>query len=75
MNSSKANPIIFHELQHIAMETGKTVKHDCEDFRMIIDVVGVDWSENPENLPYLLNEKVKFNLNLRPNMVEYQDLV
>ena len=66
--------VVFHELQHIGTEVGKTVKHDCEDFRMIIDVLGVAWTEKPDELPNLLGEeKIKFDLTLRANMVEYQE--
>ena len=64
--------IIFHELQHIGDEIGKLVKHDSEDFRMILDAVGVDWVAKNEKLPLLLgSEKVKFNLSLRPIVAEY----
>ena len=64
--------IIFHELQHIAADVGKTVKHDCEDFRIVLDIVGVNWTSKESELPDLINgEKVEFDLNLRPNMVDY----
>jgi len=61
--------IIFHELLHIHNEVGKTIKHDCEDFRIILDKVGVDW-QNSETLPDLVNDKVEFKLELRPSMEE-----
>jgi len=59
--------IMFHELLHICKDIGKTVKHDCEDFRMIIDKAGVDWV-NRKDLPNMLLEKVDFNLDLRPGV-------
>jgi len=63
--------VIFHELLHIHSEIGKTVKHDSEDFKLILDKVGVSWSsdENVDKLPDLINDDVKFNLDLRPNLV------
>jgi len=63
--------IIFHELLHIDPEIGKTIRHDCEDFRMMIDAMGVDWSSKGDSLPRLLgDEKIKFNLDLRPSVTE-----
>lgn len=64
--------IMFHELLHIHSEVGKSIKHDCEDFRIILDKVGVDWS-NSETLPDLVNDDVKFNLELRPSMEEVDE--
>ena len=61
--------VVFHELLHISFEFGKTVQHDVEDFRLMVDQLGVDWF-NATDLPHLLNEKVAFNLNLRPNIPE-----
>lgn len=59
--------VIFHELLHPGSEIGKTVKHDVEDFRIMVDKLGVEWFSDP-NLPNLLNDKVTFNLALRPNV-------
>jgi len=60
--------IIFHELLHISPDEGKTVKHDVRDFRLLVDVVGVDWMRENKSLPNLLNDTVKFNLDLRPGL-------
>jgi len=68
-SSAQRVAVIYHELLHIAHEIGKTVKHDIEDFRIMVDKLGVDWFNDP-NLPNLLNDKVEFNLNLRPNVPE-----
>ena len=59
--------IMFHEVLHIGDEIGKTVKHDLEDFKIMINSLGVDWYKNP-NLPNLLNEHIDFDLSLRPNV-------
>ena len=60
--------IILHELLHVAADLGKTVKHDCEDFKVILDKVGVDWFKKTEELPDLIDGDVKFNLELRPSL-------
>ena len=66
--------IIYHELLHVAPDFGKTVKHDSEDFRMVLDVVGVDWTKKGDSLPRLLDgDKVKFNLDLRPSLAEAEE--
>lgn len=67
-NSQKV-AVIFHELLHISSDIGKTVKHDIEDFKIMVDKLGVDWF-NDKELPNLLNEKVEFNLSYRPNVTE-----
>jgi predicted metallopeptidase len=65
--------VMFHELLHISMDEGKTVKHDLEDFRLVISVLGVDWTQNKEKLPSLFDSKIEFNLDLRPNVAEYEE--
>jgi predicted metallopeptidase len=64
--------IIFHELLHIHHEIGKTIKHDSEDFRILLDRVGVNWV-NSETLPDLINDKVEFNLELRPSLEDMDE--
>ena len=63
--------ILFHELQHVSPDEDKIVKHDCEDFKIILDVAGLNWIKNHDKLPNLLQDDVKFDLSLRPNLVEY----
>ena len=72
-NNAQKIAVIFHELIHIDHEVGKTVKHDVEDFRMIVDKLGVDWF-NDKDLPNLLVEKVDFDLSMRPNVPEDSEL-
>jgi len=71
-NQKKRQWIIFHELLHIHSEIGKTVKHDCEDFKIILDKVGVNWTTS-DNLPNLIEDNVKFDLGLRPNLEESEN--
>ena len=59
--------IIMKALLMVSEEGGKIVKMDCKDFRILLDVVGVDW-ETKDILPSLLDEQVKFNLDLRPGL-------
>lgn len=61
--------ILFHELLHISSELGKTVRHDVEDFRIMVDKLGVNWFKDPK-LPDLLSDKVEFDLSMRPNVPE-----
>jgi hypothetical protein len=65
--------VIFHELIHVDSEVGKTVKHDVEDFRIMVDKLGVDWFHDP-NLPNLLDTKIPFDLAKRPNIPEDSEL-
>lgn len=64
--------ILFHELLHIHSEISKIIKHDLEDFVVLVDKVGVNWV-NSENLPDLVNDDVKFNLALRPKIEEAEE--
>jgi len=66
-HEKKKQWILLHELLHIHHEISKTIKHDCEDFKLILDKVGVNWSDS-DNLPDLINDDVKFNLALRPSL-------
>lgn len=67
--------ILFHELLHCHPEFEKTIKHDCEDFKIILDKVGVDWSSNAKKdaLPNLIDDDVKFNLELRPGIKDLME--
>lgn len=71
-DEKKRQWIIFHELLHIHSEIGKTIKHDCEDFKLVLDKVGVNWIDSKE-LPNLILGDVKFNLELRPSMEEVDE--
>lgn len=66
-HDKKKQWIIFHELLHVHHEMTKAIKHDCEDFKIILDKVGVNWSDS-DTLPDLINDEVKFNLELRPSL-------
>ena len=72
-NDRQKQWILFHELLHVHPDFEKTIKHDCEDFKLILDKVGVDWWDKKDSLPSLLNDKVDFNLDLRPGLKDLQD--
>lgn len=57
--------ILFKALLTISEEDGKTIKPDCNDFRIILDVVGVDW-EKSTSLPSLTSSPVLFKKELMP---------
>lgn len=60
--------ILFHELMHVHPEGERTIKHDCEDFRVILGCssLGVDWFKKGNKLPDLTEDDVEFDLNLLP---------
>lgn len=57
--------VIFKALLCVGEEDGKVVKPDCREFRIILDIVGVDW-EKKDNLPSLTMNLVPFKKELRP---------
>lgn len=59
--------ILFHELLHVHLDFEKTINHDCEDFKIILDKVGINWVQK-QDLPDLFDENTKFNLDLRPSL-------
>lgn len=46
----------------------KKNKLDCVGFKVLLDVSGVNWEREPDNLPNLLADDVEFNLDLRPGL-------
>lgn len=65
--------ILLHELLHCHPDYERTIHHDIEDFKIIIDKAGVEWTNKKDELPDLLNEEVKFNLDLRPGIKEMEE--
>ena len=63
--------ILFHELMHVHEEGDKLIKHDCEDFKLILDAAGLNWVDDP-NLVNMLNNKIDFDLDLRPGLKDSQ---
>lgn len=66
--------ILLHELLHCHPDFERTIRHDCEDWAILLDKVGVNWTSKRDELPDLMNEDVKFNLKLLPNLeIEGED--
>ena len=70
-NEKQKQWILFHELLHIHHEAG-TIKHDVEDFALIVEKVGPRWYKR-DDLPDLINGDVKFDLSLRPSMEDVEE--
>lgn len=53
LSAAQIRTVLFHELLHVGIELGaegeeiySVRKHDLEDFKIIIDRFGTDWSKN-----------------------------
>jgi hypothetical protein len=73
-NEPRRQWILLHELLHVPMDFERgLVHHDCEDFAMILDAIGVDWW-NREDLPSLLDKKAfQFNDGLSARLHKAQE--
>lgn len=61
--------VIARELLKISEDAGKVINFDCQDFKILVDVLGYDWDSNPDKiLPNLIDDDVEFNLELRPGL-------
>lgn len=61
---------LANALVEITPEEEKRNKKDCVGFKVLLDVCGVNWDREPDKLPNLLDDDVKFNLDLRPGLNE-----
>lgn len=62
--------VITNAIMEVTPEEEKRNKKDCVGFKVLIDVSGVNWDREPDKLPNLLTDDVKFNLDLRPGLNE-----
>lgn len=62
--------VLTNAILEITPEEEKRNKKDCVGFKVLIDVSGVNWDREPNSLPNLLSDDVKFNLDLRPGLNE-----
>ena len=61
--------VLADNLIKISPEVDKTNRPDCVGFKVLFDVLGVNWEKESENdIPNLLLSDVKFNLDLRPGL-------
>ena len=73
-SEKKKQYVLFHELLHIHPDFEKTIKHDSEDFAILLNTAGVRWVEKVDELPDLLTGDIKFDLDLRPSLnIEEED--
>jgi len=56
MNDAQLHLLMLHELMHIDEDFEKLVKHDLEDFKVIISKYGATWDIDP-NLPDILEDE------------------
>lgn len=68
MSNARRQAVIFEELLHIPppVDSG-LVKFDVEDFAIMIDAFGTNWTDSDTSLPEILSGEVDFKLNLAPN--------
>ena len=65
---------ILKALLGVSVDEGKTVKPDCVEFRIILDKVSFDWSEEGTSLPSLTTgDPVDFDLTLRPGLDDEEE--
>jgi len=67
-SEKKKQYVLFHELLHVHPEFGRLIKHDSEDFAILLNTAGVKWIDKVNELPDLLHDDVKFDLTLRPSL-------
>lgn len=66
--------VIAERLIEITPEVDKKNSPDCKGFKVLLDVVGIDWDDESGNPPDLLSQDgVEFNLELRPGLEEDQE--
>ena len=66
---NKRQGIIIHELLHIHEETGKLIKHDVEDFGILLDKASAK-PDRYDTFPNVLLSDVEFDLSLLPKTEE-----
>ena len=60
--------VIFHELLHIHPDMEKTIKHDTEDFKVLIKAAKTpDWIKS-DDLPDLTDKNTKLDLTIIPSL-------
>ena len=53
------NMVVFHELMHISYDFEKLVKHNVQDFDVIVDKYGSNWAFQ-QNLPDILEDNTVY---------------
>ena len=59
--------VIFHELLHIHFDNEKTIKHDCEDFKLVLATAATpNWLKS-DSLPDLTDKNTKLDVSIMPS--------
>lgn len=69
-NSAYRLGVLTNAVLSITPEEEKRNKQDCVGYKVFFDAMGVNWDREPDKIPNLLNDDVKFNLDLRPGLNE-----
>ncbi|MFA7219409.1 MAG: hypothetical protein WC119_02810 [Synergistaceae bacterium] len=73
-DATKAAVLASHLLE-ITPEVEVKNRPDCIGFKILYDVLGVNWEYDTSNkIPNILTTDVKFNLDLRPGLAELKAL-
>jgi hypothetical protein len=66
--------VLLNEILKITPDVEKVNSPDCSGFKVLLDVVGVNWDKDQgKELPDLLSSDVSFNLDLRPGLDDLED--
>jgi len=68
----KKQGVLVHELIHVHEEPGKLIKHDIEDFSIVVDQTGAK-GDRYDNFPNVLTKDVEFDLSLLPKTEEVDE--
>lgn len=69
-NAAYKQCVLTSAVLEVTPEEEKKNKYDCVGYKILFDAVGVNWDREPDKIPNLLNDDVKFNLELRPGLNE-----
>lgn len=72
--SSAQQWVLLSKLMEINAEDEKSNRPDCVGFRVLLDIVGVQWdTDSIQDLPNPLNDDLTFDLSLRPGIEEEKE--
>lgn len=73
-NEATKAAVLARHLFEITPDVESKNRPDCVGFKILYDVLGVNWERNTDSLPNLLKDEVKFNEDLRPGLEELEAL-
>ena len=70
-NTARKEWTLLNALLRISVDEGKLIRPDCVEFKILLDKVSFDWSEEGASLPSLtVGNPIEFDLDLRPGLDE-----